>query len=333
MATGGETMGRTTVASMTGQGFVHGVYALINPQVGTTRNGDPFLKCILRDSTGEAPGRQWQFDAGAMADIKSTGFVGVEGMQEIFNEQLQIKINEIWPHEPSADELTDLLPSTRNDIDEMFSQVRSLLGSLDHPAARALADAYLADEELMGRFRVAPAAMHVHHAWIGGLLEHTLQLMTCADAMLPHYERLNRDIVLLGLFLHDLGKTSELRWDRGFEYTREGNLIGHIAMGATWLEARAVEAEAALGEPLPDGFLEVMQHIVLSHHGLPEHGAAKRPATPEAVFVSQLDQLDAHTQIALDAARPWEELPAAAEAFTERIWALESRLYRRDPLT
>lgn len=318
---------------MTGQGFVHGVYSLVNPQIGTTRNGEPFLKCLLRDATGEAIGRMWRFNPATMSSITSTGFVGIEGEQEMYQEKLQIKIGEIWSHEPTPEELTDLLPSTRKNIDEMFAEVTALIHSLEHPAAKALGAAYLDDAELMGNFRVAPAAMQIHHAWIGGLLEHTLQLMKLADGMLPNYPRLNRDIILIALFIHDLGKVEELRWDRGFEYTREGNLIGHIARGAMWLETKAKVAAENLGEPLPDGFITVMQHIVLSHHGLLEHGAAKLPSTPEAIFVSQLDNLDAHTQTALDCARPWVKTTVGDEAFTERLWSLNTKLYRRDPLS
>jgi len=235
----------TKVSDMTGQGFVHGVYALVNPQIGTTRNGEPFLKCLLRDSTGEAIGRLWRFDPSTMQDITSTGFVRIEGSQETYQEKLQIKIGEIWSHDPSSEELKELLPSTRKDINEMFASVEVLLQSLSHEAAKAIANAYLGDTEMMEKFRVAPAAMQIHHAWIGGLLEHTLQLMHLADAMLPYYPRLNRDIVLLGLFIHDLAKIEELRWDRGFEYTREGNLVGHIALGAIWLESKAREAESS----------------------------------------------------------------------------------------
>ncbi len=325
-------MSSTKVSEMTGQGFVHGVYSLVNPQIGTTRNGEPFLKCLLRDATGEAIGRRWRFDPATMADITSTGFVGIEGEQEMYQDKLQIKITDIWFHEPTTDELTELLPSTRKNIDEMFAEVSALIQSLEHPAAKALGAAYLDDAKLMEDFRVAPAAMQIHHAWIGGLLEHTLQLMKLADVMLPNYPRLNRDIILFSLFIHDLGKVEELRWDRGFEYTREGNLIGHIALGAMWLEDKAKIAEANLGEPLPDGFITVLQHIVLSHHGLLEHGAVKLPSTPEAIFVSQLDNLDAHTQTALDSARPWVKTAVGDEAFTERLWSLNTKLYRRDPL-
>ncbi|MDP7004760.1 MAG: HD domain-containing protein [Phycisphaerales bacterium] len=326
-------MSSTKVSEMTGQGFAHGVYSLVNPQIGTTRNGEPFLKCLLRDATGEAIGRLWRFDPATMQDITSTGFVRIEGSQEMYQDKLQIKIGEIWPHEPSPEELTDLLPSSRKNIDEMFDEVTSIIHSIDHPAAKALGAAYLDDAKLMEDFRVAPAAMQIHHAWIGGLLEHTLQLMKLADSMLPYYPRLNRDIILLGLFIHDMGKVEELCWDRGFEYTREGNLIGHIARGAMWLEDKAKVAEENLGGSLPDGFITVLQHIVLSHHGQLEHGAAKLPSTPEAIFVSQLDNLDAHTQNSLDTARPWIKTAVGDEAFTERLWSLNTKLYRKDPLS
>lgn len=317
---------------MNGQGFVHGVYSLVNPQIGTTRNGEPFLKCLLRDATGEAIGRLWRFDPSTMQDISSTGFVRIEGTQEMYQDKLQIKIGEIWSHEPTSEELTELMPCSRRNIDEMFGEVTTLLQSLEHPAAKAMAEAYLEDTDLMDKFRVAPAAMQIHHAWIGGLLEHTLQLMHMASAILPDYPRLNRDVVLLGLFIHDLGKVEELTWEKGFQYTREGNLIGHIVRGAMWLEAKATVAESSLGNPLPDGFLTVLQHIVLSHHGQLEHGAAKLPSTPEAMFVSQLDNLDAQVQTSLDAARPFEQSVTGDEAFTERIWSLNTKLYKRDPL-
>ena len=184
----------------------------------------------------------------------------------------------------------------------------------------------------MMRFRRAPAAVSVHHAWIGGLLEHTLQLLKLADVMLPLYPQLNRDIVLMGLFLHDLGKTSELVWEQGFEYTADGHLIGHIVRGAIWLQVKAAVAAKQSGHKLPHSALRVLQHIILSHHGELEHGAARRPSTPEAMFVARLDNLDAKTQIALTHARPAADPAGISAEFSDRIWSLETRLYRPDPL-
>lgn len=313
--------------------YVTGVYSLQNPQVGTTRAGKPYLKCLLRDATGEAAARQWTFDESAMADLSSTGFVWIGGHTQLYNGQVQIILEQIKSVEISEDEIRALLPTTKHDIDEMFGQLKELLGTLQHPAMKALAEAYLADDDLMANFRLAPAAMNLHHAWIGGLLEHTLQLLKLADGMLPRYPHLNRDIVLMGLFLHDLGKTTELTWDKGFDYTADGNLIGHIVRGAIWLQFKAAMAAKQSGHKLPTEALRVLQHIIVSHHGVPEYGAAKYPATPEAVFISQLDNLDAKTEMALTAADRENELGEHVRGdFTDKVWALDTRIYWPDPL-
>lgn len=314
-------------------GFVDGVYSLVNPQIGTTRAGKPFFKCLLRDATGEVAARQWTFDEATFPELESAGFVWIAGHTQLYNGQVQIILEQIKRVEVSDEEITSLLPSTTKDITQMFDEVQRILGTLEHPAMKALAQVYLNDTELMDRFKRAPAAMNLHHAWIGGLLEHTLQLLKLADVMLPLYPKLNRDIVLMGLFLHDLGKTVELTWEKGFDYTTEGNLIGHIVRGAIWLQVKAAVAAKEGGQRLPAAALRVLQHIIISHHGEPEYGAAKLPATPEAIFIANLDNLDAKTSMALSNARP--ELPPTIETssdFTDKVWALGTRLYRRDPL-
>ncbi|MHC5022684.1 MAG: 3'-5' exoribonuclease YhaM family protein [Planctomycetota bacterium] len=320
----------TDLATLPPSGYLDGTYSLINPQVGMTRAGKPFLKCLLRDASGEAVARQWSFDETVFDEITRTGFVWIAGHTQVYNGQTQVIIEQIKPVEVSAEEIAALLPTSSRNIDEMFTELTAILGTFEHPAMKALADAYLGDEDLMAKFRLAPAAMSLHHAWIGGLLEHTLQLLKLADAMLPLYPELNRDIVLMGLFLHDLGKTSELTWERGFNYTADGNLIGHVVRGAIWLQFKAAMAARASGQKLPSEALRVLQHVIISHHGQTEFGAAKIPATPEAIFVSQLDNLDAKTTMAVTAARS-DSTPDTGD-FTDRVWALDTRLYRPDPL-
>ncbi len=321
------------LARMEPNAHVDGVYSMYNPQLGSTRNGKPFLKCLLRDASGEVAARQWSFDEASFADLADAGFVRVVGHTQLYNGQVQFIIEQIRPVEVTEEEMAALLPTTTRDIDEMMAGVKRVLGTLEHPAMRALADAYLDDEQLMAGFRLAPAAMSLHHAWIGGLLEHTWQLLELADRALPLYPELNRDLVLMGLFLHDLGKTVELSWDQGFNYTLEGNLVGHVVRGAIWLQVKAALAAKASGHRLPPDALRVLQHIIVSHHGELEHGAAKLPSTPEAIFVSQLDDLDAKTQLALTAAN---RADAAAgrpvEGFTDKLWALGTRIFRPDPL-
>jgi 3'-5' exoribonuclease len=326
-----DTRPHVSIASIAPNSYVDGVYNIVNPQVAVTRTNKPYLKCILRDASGEVNARQWSFDEGTFEDLCSTGFVWVAGRTELYNNQIQFVIDQVKAMQVSDEDLVHLLPSTRKNIDQMFGQIQSIMSTMAYPAMNALAQAYLSDADMMANLRRAPAAVNLHHAWIGGLLEHTLQLLTLAEVMLPHYPHLNRDIVLMGLFLHDLGKTVELTWDKGFNYTTEGNLIGHVVRGVIWLQIKAAIAAKQSGHRLPPDALKVLQHIVISHHGQYEFGAAKLPSTPEAIFVAMLDNLDAKTTMAMSLARPDGVAPAGAE-FTDKIWALDTRLYRPDPL-
>lgn len=327
---------RTLIRDFKPSEFIEGIFAIHNCQLGQTKAGKPFLKCLLSDRSGRTPGRMWNVNEEIFQGLPTDGFVYLEGQTQPYQGEIQIIISNIYGAEPTENDLGWLLPSTEFDIDEMMGEVKALLNSLEHPACKALAEAYLTDEALMARVRRAPAAVSMHHAFIGGLLEHTLNLMKLAEAMLPRYPQLSRDIVLLGLFIHDLGKCAELTWEAGFAYTDEGQLIGHIARGAMWLERKADQC-AENGTPIPAAIQRVLTHIILSHHGKPEFGAAKLPSTPEAIFVSLLDNLDAKMQMAIAATRgPNAPEPNGEQLggdFTEKIWALETRLYRPDPTT
>ena len=315
------------IATLTDRTYVEGVYSIVNPQLAQTRTNKPYLKCMIRDASGEISARAWGFEEAQFETVIATGFVMLRGSTQAYQGQVQLIIEQMEAREVSGEDMLQLLPSTTKDIATMFARVAELLRSMAHPAMRALAEQYLGDERLMEDFRRAPAAMSVHHAWIGGLLEHTPQMMELADRMLVLYPALNRDIVLFSIFAHDLGKTVELDWERGFNYTTEGQLIGHVVRGAIWLQIKA--AQASRVERLPGETLRILQHILVSHHGLPEHGAAKIPATPEAVFVSMLDNLDAKTQASITAAK--REFAGGGE-WTDKVWALDTKVYRTDPL-
>ena len=319
---------------------IEGVFNIQNCQLGQTRNGKPFLKCLLADKTGRLAARMWSATEELFEYLPTDGFVRVRGQTQPYQGEIQIIIQQIEPWEPTDDDLIDLLPSTEFDIDDMFAQLKAIIATLEHADVNALADAYLNDDELMAKFRRAPAAMTLHHAFLGGLLEHTLQLMKVADAALPLYPQLNRDIVLMGLFLHDLGKCVELSWEVGFSYTDEGHLVGHIARGSIWLQRKADDCRA-LGHKISEPILRVLHHIILSHHGQPEFGALKIPATPEAMFVSLIDNVDAKMHMVLAAAKRSDTRAAdiasdstqANRFFSEKIWALDTRVYRPDPTT
>ncbi len=328
-----STQQRMYIAEMQPNARFSGAFSISNAQLGRTRNDKPYLRCLLGDKTATAPGRMWGADESVIANLPTDGFVWVEGETQPYQGELQLIIHKIDPIEPSTEQLRDLLPSASRDPAEMFAEVVALLDTLEHPAAKAIAAEYLADEMLMDQFRTAPAAKMMHHAYIGGLCEHTLSVMNAANALCPLYPKVNRDIVLLGLFLHDLGKTTELSYEGAFTYTDRGELVGHIVEGAIMLHDKARSVMVNQGMRLPANLVTALQHIILSHHGVPEYGAAKIPASPEALFVSMVDNLDAKMEIAISAARSERQQGLdLGGSFTEKIWALDTKLFRPDPL-
>jgi 3'-5' exoribonuclease len=278
--------------TLTGEPFM-----LVNPQLGTSRGGGTYLRCLLRNAGGQVSGRGWSFDASQLAALKNARAVSIDGHVVDWQGSPQVNIESIEPFDADHATVLSLMPVSSGDISAMFGEVGGLLRRLEDASIRGLAEAYLDDEPLMQRFREAPAGVSKHHACIGGLLEHTLQVMRLIDVVVATYQdtdvELDRDVLVLGAFLHDLGKTDELEWTRGFSYTLDGNLVGHIVRGAIMLEEKASEAELAGSPAVPEPVLRHLQHLILSHHELPEYGAAKRPQTPEAQVLCHIDRLDA----------------------------------------
>ncbi len=320
-------MNTTVQTLLPGQPVEEAVFLLVNPQARENTNGKPYLRCMLRDSTGEVACRWWTFDPTQLPILERSSVVEVDGDVVSFKGQCQVHVKAMRPLEPTPQRLESLLPTSSRDNDEMWGQVRSLLESITSPSLRGLVDAVFDDDPLIADFRAAPAAMSMHHAWIGGLMEHTGQMMRIGDAVTRMYAEagveLDRDMVLVGLFFHDLAKTSELYWRDGFGYTVRGNLVGHIVDGAGLVETKASEAELAGAPALCDDDLAVLQNIVLSHHGRAEYGAAKPPMTPEAILVARIDELEAHTRMAADA------VAGHPRGMTEMVRGLGNRLFAR----
>ncbi len=323
---------RRFIKDLRGSERVSGAFSIANAQLGRTRQDKPYLRCLIGDKTGDMPGRMWTIEESVFSRLPVDGFVWLEGETQPYQGELQMIIHSIEPLDPTPAQLDELLPTAKRPIPEMFAELKGLLATLQHPAMRALADAFLEDDMLMCAFQRCPAAKSMHHAYIGGLLEHTLNLVNLANVVCPLYPKISRDLVMVGLFLHDIGKTRELSFDKAFSYTDRGELVGHIVEGAMMLRDKLHTLIREKGVRLPKGASVCLEHIILSHHGIPEFGAAKIPATPEAILVSILDNLDAKTTMALAAARPDHALPDLNGNFTERQWGLDTKLYRPDPL-
>ena len=309
---------------------------LIRTSRGT---GNEFLVGRLADATGavdfiafDLPRERMGRLCETLPPVRVTAEAGIHGGR------LQCRVGGIEllePEELSPEDRSRLFARTTRDIGAMERDLRTwLVHEQPDPALQAIARAYLDDAELMDRLREAPAATSLHHAWEGGLLEHTWEVVRIAHAVLdgPEGERLfpglNRGLVRLGAFLHDLGKLEELHWKGGFRYTRRGNLLGHLVGGAIDLQRRlAMLQDAGVTDELADALL----HIVISHHGRLEYGSPKLPATPEAIFVAGIDELAARTAMALDAVGRGPVPVGAASGvgeFTDVHPALGTRLHR-----
>ena len=300
------------------------VFLIANKQLGTTQTGKNFLKALISDRSAQLNARMWNVTRQRFDAMPDGGFVRIKGRIEKYQENLQVIVDEMLTADEGTFELADLMPTTSKDVPAMMAKVIELCESIQNRHLCALVQVYLDDEKLMADFARAPAAMSMHHAYIGGLLEHTLNAMEVADAVAAFYPGLNRDLLVAGIFLHDIAKTWELRYVTAFGYTDGGQLVGHIVKSAMWLEHKAKLAEEALNEKIPQPLIDVLQHIIISHHGVPEFGAVKTPATPEAIAVHMIENMDAKLMMALTARAE------GGGAFTDYQKAFGGRLYRPD---
>ncbi|MHC4808829.1 MAG: 3'-5' exoribonuclease YhaM family protein [Planctomycetota bacterium] len=305
------------------------------------RTGHDFLVGRLVDAGGAVDFIAFDLSAQRMQELRGSSLQRITAEAGVHAGRLQCRVSgiESLPGEPSAEDLARLFATTARDREAMVDDLtRWLVDEQPHPGLRSIARAYLDDEAFMLRFREWPAATSHHHAWRGGLLEHTWEVVRMARAVLegPADDRLlpglDRGLVLLGAFLHDLAKVQEIDVDGGFRYTPRGNLVGHLVGGAIDLERRLASLTDEAGRPMavPAPVVDALVHIIISHHGRLEYGAAKLPATPEAVFVAGIDDLAARTSIALDAVGrgPGGGVGGGIGEFTDVHPALGTRLHR-----
>lgn len=303
------------------------VFLIRSKDLRTTTQGGLYIHAVLVDRTGQLVARLWQATEEIFQSMPAGGFLRLKGRTENYKGNLQFIIDSVRPAEPGSYELGDFLPTTQRDIDEMWNRLVEILRGIKHPELAALIDEFLADSELMDCFRRAPAAMAMHHAYIGGLLEHTLNLLEMAVRIIPLYPKLSLDLILVGLFLHDIGKAEEFVYEANIAYSDDGQLLGHIVKAATWIEEKTRAVAARTGKPFPDQLRWVLQHIVLSHHGRYEFGSPKLPAFPEAIAIHHLDNLDAKVYLYLSEI---ENDRDAESHWTNYNRSLETKIYKPD---
>jgi 3'-5' exoribonuclease len=296
-------------------------FLLLLRQQRTTKTNKPYLNLILADKTGQLEARVWDpSDVRIAKDVEQGDLVKARGCVSLFDGKLQMKVEQLRKAAPSEADRTDMLPSTTYDVAALWADLRGFVTSFTDPHLKLLLETLLNDERIGGKFREAPAAKQLHHAWLGGLLEHVVSLLKLADRVAPHYPMLNRDLLLTGVILHDIGKTQELAWESGFEYTVEGVLLGHIQMGYD-LASKTMDTLPGF----PPRLRTLVLHMILSHHGKLEFGSPKLPMIPEALALSFLDDFDAKMMAVQQEFEKCAREGKAADELTGKVWALDQR--------
>jgi 3'-5' exoribonuclease len=286
------------------------------------RTGKSWLQLSLGDRTGTISAKMWDnFDA-LVATFDRDDVIHIRGRVKTYNGEKELTIEQIVPATENQYEMGDFLPHTKYDVEKLYADLRATVASVRNPYLQKLLVSVVDDPEIAPKFKRAPAAMSMHHAFIGGLLEHVTSLVGLANAFCTHYPELDRDLVVTGAILHDIGKTEELRYVRAIDYSTEGRLLGHITIGAM-LVRKKIDAIADFPKPLA----VLVEHLMLSHHGSLEFASPTVPQTREALALHFIDDIDSK----MAAARATiEAAGTAGNVWTDRNPALRRALVRPD---
>lgn len=285
-------------------------------EVRTAKNGNSYLSLTLGDKSGSLDAKMWDNVAEVEPTFGRDDFVKVKGQVRLFNNRQQLTIHRIRLCRESEVDLGDYLPRTTRDVERMFGDLLALVSRIGNPHLGKLLENLLNDSEFAARFKQAPAAKSLHHAWLGGLLEHTLSLCRLCQGMAEHYPELDLDLLLTGAVLHDIGKTEELSYSRSFAYTTEGQLLGHMI-----LELDLINRKMAEIEDFPPRLKTLVQHLIISHHGEYEFGSPKLPMFPESLVLHYLDNLDSKLTSMLDL--------IAGDTNADPEWTAYNRMFER----
>lgn len=269
---------------------IEGVFLVENASLKTARNGKLFITMTLRDHTLGLKAVRWESSQEEFRALEKNPFLRIQGRVEEYQGNLQLILDQLEPLSASEVGLqaAEFLPRTSHNIEDLERELEERVVAIKNSTARELVVKILERPGLRDQLRISPAGKSMHHAYIGGLLEHVISLVNLADLVCDHYTWLDRDILVSGVILHDIAKTSELGIENGISYTTEGQLLGHIVLCCNWIHEASTQLEDADQETI----LQI-HHIVASHHGLLEFGSPKKPMTAEALAMHYIDNMDA----------------------------------------
>ncbi|GAB6271778.1 MAG: HD domain-containing protein [Smithella sp.] len=282
-----------------------------------SQKGSAYLNVRLKDKTGEIDGKVWDNAMALDQVFKKGDIVYMEGRAQTYRNALQISIITVKPCAPEDVDPSDYLPVSKVDTTAMFQDILAYIDAISSEPIKKLLTAFFYDEKTADLFRRAPAAKGFHHIYLGGLLEHTLSVVRLLDHAAKHYPQLNRDLLIAGGILHDIGKIYEFSYDGLIAYSDEGRMIGHLVMGVEMIDKKI--------EAIPDFPVQLaleLRHIILSHHGEFEFGSPKRPKTLEALVIHFMDDLDAKVNA-------FESFVAADAANADSDWTTYNRFFER----
>ena len=307
------------VADLEADQAVTSFFLVCDKEIRATRDGKPFLRLELGDRTGTIEARMWENFEEAAATIDRDDFVKVQARVEIYRNKTQLAVDRLRRAEPSEIDPADYFPHTAEDIEKLYGQLREFVASVGSPWLRRLLHTVVEDPEIAPKLKRAPAAKMMHHAYLGGLLEHIVSLCGLCRAVAARYPEADADLLLTGAILHDVGKIYELSYERSFGYTTEGHLLGHIV-----IELELITKKMDAIESFPAHLKTLVQHLLISHHGQYMFGSPKLPMFREAVMLHYLDDFDSK----MGAMRATFSADKAEEEWTAWNAALERRLLR-----
>jgi len=286
-------MTRRSIAELPAQTQIDQVFLATHKQLRPNRNGQLYLQVEFADKSGIITGRMWNASDDDFNAFDDGDYVHVEGHTQLFSGNLQLIVTHVERVDPRTVDETEFRVLSGGDVARLEAELRAILGTITTPPLVELAKELLADAPLMAAFARAPAGVKHHHAYAGGLLDHVVNLLRLADRVAPLYPALDRDLLLVGVLVHDIGKTAELESEKGFSYTDAGQLLGHVLLGLEIVEAAIRRIEARTGQPFDVEAAVRVKHMIASHHGQYEFGSPKLPMTLEALALHHLDHLDA----------------------------------------